>query len=142
MRADTHALAGLLAGLIVFKFFPEFYVIPLAVFAAIMPDFDLAFKIFGMNPLALIIPHRGPTHSLLFVFSTSLIMAYLINSAVGLAFFLGGLSHILLDSLNPKGVPMLWPIPYRTRGRMKYSLVNDIILSGGLVLASVVVWII
>ncbi|WP_280536464.1 metal-dependent hydrolase [Halopenitus sp. POP-27] len=76
-----------------------------------------------------IVPHRGPTHSLLFALAVggifggagSLAASELgVTAAVGLGAF--GLvlgiatvgAHLLADALTPAGVPLLWPLSGRT----------------------------
>ena len=73
------------------------------------------------------VPHRGPTHSLLFaglvgaafagaasLLPPSLAAGAVPFGAVPYAFALGAgsvLAHLLADTLTPAGVPYLWPLP-------------------------------
>jgi len=71
----------------------------LVVIGAVIPDLDY---IIG-------IPHRGITHSLIFVILPVLAMLKLKGKRAALALFLGISSHLILDSVNPMGVPLLYP---------------------------------
>lgn len=102
----------------------------------LLPDIDhKGSTISRSNPVIsffvrLFFTHRGFTHSLL---SLALIagLAYFIASIVGsgigfwiaIGFGIGYASHILLDSFNPKGVPLFYPI------RHKFSFAG--IVTGG-----------
>lgn len=54
-------------------------------------------------------PHRGATHSLLFLALFTLAAAQ-INPSIGTAFFLGYASHIGMDLLNKSPVKLLYPM--------------------------------
>jgi inner membrane protein len=75
------------------------------------------------------VPHRGPTHSLLFAALVGVVFAAagaVVGARTGLAypfglgafgFLLGSLTvlaHLLADSLTPAGVNYLWPLSART----------------------------
>ena len=55
--------------------------------------------------------HRTITHSLPFLLVLALVLypLYRANPGAYLAFLWGYLSHLLLDTLNTNGVPLLWP---------------------------------
>ncbi|MBR3017995.1 MAG: metal-dependent hydrolase [Clostridia bacterium] len=53
--------------------------------------------------------HRGFTHSLLFVFLISYGL-FCFSPDIGIPALIGGLSHLLLDTLNKKPVPWFFPI--------------------------------
>ena len=68
----------------------------------------------------LFVTHRGATHSILFYLMFSL-LGFLIAQTIGtgialwiaIGFSIGYASHILLDSLNPRGVPLFYPLKHR-----------------------------
>ncbi|MGL4737307.1 MAG: metal-dependent hydrolase [Cellulosilyticaceae bacterium] len=88
----------------------------MAVVGSILPDIDhprswlsqqipvlhYPFKIFG---------HRGATHSLLAAAIVFFIMGAIFGgSVITTGITIGYVSHILLDMLNPRGVPLIYPI--------------------------------
>ena len=64
--------------------------------------------------------HRGFTHSLLFVFLISFGL-FCFSPPIGIAALAGGLSHLLLDTLNKKPVPWFFPIGKGFCLRLFYS---------------------
>lgn len=133
MRGATH----LVAGLAVASLWPE----PTLAIAAgvavgsILPDIDHPYSIVGRRVpiLPRLLPHRTITHGLLFA---------LVCGVLYLPLGVGVLLHLLLDALNPAGVPLLWPratkyhIPYihlvRSGGKIDYLL--------GVILWAFIVW--
>ncbi|MEG0579902.1 MAG: metal-dependent hydrolase, partial [Niameybacter sp.] len=66
--------------------------------------------------------HRKATHSLLAVVSLMGLMYVLFGkNYIGLGVGLGYLSHLLLDMLNPRGVPLLYPFT-----KYKYKILGKI----------------
>jgi membrane-bound metal-dependent hydrolase YbcI (DUF457 family) len=89
-----------------------------AVVAASVPDLDLRWL--PRHPwIGRILPHRGPSHSLLGLLlvggppACGLFVVGLCGC--GLALLVGWGSHILLDGLTPAGVALLWPWRRRLR---------------------------
>jgi inner membrane protein len=75
---------------------------------ALLPDADTKRSILGrLIPLWLIFKHRGFTHRLygLFLFSTACLVLFDKNIAV--SFFIGYLSHLILDAFTVKGLKWL-----------------------------------
>lgn len=74
---------------------------------ALVPDVDFLFPVTWGVPFV----HRGITHTLVFA-STVVAVAYLSRSRreVTLASGLALGSHLLIDSLSPMGVPLLFPL--------------------------------
>src|SRR5712692_3655558 len=123
---STHALAGLLLW---FSFEKAGLSAPLGIIAfvlgALLPDIDhpngtirqlAELPDFLARPVAEIIPHRGPTHTIWGAIGFSILtIGLLLGSGIfaatvtGLALFLGYVSHLVLDSLNPTGVDWLKP---------------------------------
>ena len=69
--------------------------------------------------IQLTLGHRGPLHSLAAVALAAWVgmvleLALEVGGLAGLAAFGWG-SHVLLDALTPRGVPLLWPLPLRFR---------------------------
>lgn len=86
-----------------------------AIIGSILPDIDHPnSKINKYNPLSsficAIVKHRTFTHSLLWMVVVSLIGLLLkVNTWAILGLNIGILSHLILDMLNPTGVPLLYP---------------------------------
>lgn len=147
MQYKTHFAGGALITLTVLQHTeyvsPE-QVVPFAVatlIGSVAPDIDHknSFISNRLKPLGFLVrrttTHRGATHSPLIVALFSL----LLYSGLGLTefssysypiafgFFVGAISHVLLDMLNPQGVPLLYPIPKAKRFRIAH------IRTGGLI---------
>ena len=118
------------------------------VFGALLPDIDHPSSKMGklFFPLSLIIAkvcgHRGFTHSALMVVALILVGAHFAGgdfSAQMLVWgIVGYLSHLLLDSFTPKGIPLMWPLKVpvrmplpavRTGGKVEW-LLNALMVMG------------
>lgn len=125
MMAQTHFWGGVIAGTAgaVLVGTPEPVVVGVIAGAAtLIPDIDIPdskiTKLRGLrwisHPLSVVINklggHRGVFHTPLLYAVLALIMAtadvptWLIQS-----FLFGTISHLILDSMNPAGVPLFWP---------------------------------
>ncbi|MGE5478674.1 MAG: metal-dependent hydrolase [Bacteroidales bacterium] len=86
-----------------------------AVLGALLPDIDHPQSWAGRKlriisvPLALVVGHRGITHSALAVAGCLAAMVLLGTGWMAAPIAIGYLSHLLADSLTPSGVPFLWP---------------------------------
>lgn len=65
-----------------------------------------------------IFKHRGFFHSLVGCFLISLLVAA-INRWAGFGFFVGYLSHLVIDCFTRAGVRLFWPSQFRVRGFVK-----------------------
>lgn len=116
-----------------------------AAIGAILPDIDhpkgwlsqkipllhYPFKVFG---------HRGATHSLLAALIIFGVMGAIFGgSVITMGITIGYVSHILLDLLNPRGVPLFYPI---TKEKYKIARIHTgewgEYVVGGLLIASIV----
>ena len=99
MTGKTHALAGACAALALSASGAE---VVMTAFGALLPDVDTANSALGKHAktFADLLPHRGPTHSLIM-----LALSLFVNPWLGL----GVLTHILLDLMTAKGIKLLWP---------------------------------
>ena len=135
MRHNTHMLFSLfmLVGLyelfpILNHYDPFIYAMIFALFGSVFPDIDHPASFISRgywSVLSTVIRkttgHRGWTHSLfgagLFTGILLLILWYFKASLfLAFGFFLGYISHLISDSLNPTGVNWLWP------KRKRYSI--------------------
>jgi len=91
-------------------------------FGAILPDVDaimLATPYFEQF-------HRGPTHSIFFLVLTALLLRRVLSAA---GVFLGGMSHLIIDTLgdnwpyNGVGIAWLWPL---TNERLNFGFLINV----------------
>lgn len=106
MKGTTHLAAGVLATALI----PEMAVPAAAgvILGSILPDIDKSTSMIGHRVpiLPWLLKHRGVTHSILFA-----AVAYAVYPYIGL----GCGIHLILDFINPMGVPLLWPLPRMQR---------------------------
>ncbi|MGI8866077.1 MAG: metal-dependent hydrolase [Rubrobacteraceae bacterium] len=145
MNGTTHAIFGVgaLAGAaLALDVEPALYAYPVAVVAAWLPDVDNPRSTLGnglsrrKNPIAnavtrpvswmlrtasftlvRVVGHRTLTHSLLGM-AIFLLPSWLLLGSFPdliLALSAGCVSHVVADSLNKPGVPLLWPLRWRFR---------------------------
>lgn len=105
MRGYTH-IAGSILLLTVLP--PSLAVIGGLVLGSVLPDIEaegsLITKILPRIP----VEHRTITHSILALAVVSAVASFF-SVQLGLGIFLGYLSHLFLDSMNPTGVPFFYP---------------------------------
>jgi membrane-bound metal-dependent hydrolase YbcI (DUF457 family) len=144
MTPAPHLLSGYLAG----KWAPAEQaarrrVLAAALIGSIAPDFDVAPGLLGGWAGAGL--HRGATHS----FLGAVILAWLIAALLGrsarplrrplfLAAWLGVLTHIFWDWLNPWGVVALWPWTHSFRGSLVHEA--DLYVATILLAAAALTW--
>ncbi|HEV2651706.1 MAG TPA: metal-dependent hydrolase [Rhizomicrobium sp.] len=93
--------------------------IALTAAGALLPDIDHPGSWFGRRllfislPLALIVGHRGVTHSLIAVAAGIGALLYYGLDGYAAPLVVGYLSHLLGDAFTPSGVPLLWPLKPR-----------------------------
>lgn len=122
MMFKTHVVFGVLLGLIAMPYLnPKSKIIFLFVIAiaAGLPDIDSAKSKFGrkIKIIGWIFDHRGIFHALLSVILFSLLFFAVSRSiSYTAAFFIGYLSHIIIDSFNIEGTMPLYPL---TKARLK-----------------------
>lgn len=123
MTWHTHMMGGILfgevAGLLLNQPTPELGLLTLTSgVAALAPDLDQPnskASRYGLNrlvayPLNKLFGHRGFIHSpLLYLVLTSVLILFQVPMWLWLGFFLGTISHLVLDTLNPSGIRWLWP---------------------------------
>ena len=90
--------------------------------AALLPDIDHPNSKLGRRVPILptvinkLVGHRTLTHSILVLFTLTGILYVTTSLSVTVAFFVGYLSHLILDSLTVSGVPFLYPFSRRNYG--------------------------
>lgn len=135
MTAKTHMVGGVAAGLIYIMVnqahvgmtpvsgLEAFGLVSLSVIGSLAPDIDIATSKLGriLGPASgainSLVGHRTICHSpLLLVFLYILVSLRgpgMLNLAIPI--FIGALSHLVLDTLNGAGIPLLWPLTKRFR---------------------------
>lgn len=117
MTYITHIAGGIVVGGIAYTLFPvggPLSFIAGSVLGSLIPDLDhpnafLNKRARGASVLTGF-GHRTLTHSLLFAFLVlGIILAMGVWKGLSIGLFWGILSHLMLDSMNPSGVPWLWP---------------------------------
>ncbi|MGB9859485.1 MAG: metal-dependent hydrolase [Moorellaceae bacterium] len=126
MLYRTHLAAGLCTGfLVAAKTGGNIGTVVLAsAVGALLPDIDQPRSYMGRKvPVSygayLVAGHRGIFHSLIGAVGAALLALAALHkwapvySSLWLPLAAGYLSHLVLDSLNPSGVPWLWPLEIR-----------------------------
>lgn len=154
MLGPTHVVIGVAAGLAVAGDALQVdwsdlttlsqlgWIVTLAALGALLPDIDTGSSTISrflwlprllLSPLFALIPHRGPTHSLLMLVPLSVIFA--LHPLYGPVFVAGYASHIMADMLTKSGVKLLYPLPYNARLLPKFAAIR----TGGLVELAVLI---
>jgi len=136
MTGTTHIGAGLITGIAISKHMAapplqSALIVGAAVAGSLLPDIDTCTSKLGRRiapvsfAVELVIGHRTLLHSLL-----PYVLLYILGSInfpdyriFILSAGSGVLTHLLLDMMNPSGVPLLWPwnkrlhiAPFQTKG--------------------------
>lgn len=152
MRGRTHAAAGVCAGICVashagLPLGTGILVIASSAIGSLLPDLDTFTSTLGRRTapvsflIRLVFGHRTILHAvipwtLLAVLLCGIypdVTTYVSAAAVGVA------THLLLDMLNPAGVPLLWPLGIRFRlGIFRSGGLCDRLLGIGLSVAAII----
>lgn len=109
----------------------QYVFLALILFASLLPDIDSAESLIGskVKVLSFIFKHRGVIHSIFTMMIFGIILLIITpNLYYLLAFVIGYLSHLMLDSLTPKGIPLLWPAKKRLNGSFRTTGLVDWLL--------------
>lgn len=114
----THVLISLVVYSIISKYVhidkPVIYVIPLLIFATLLPDIDHKnSKIGKFSSLHEVLDHRGITHTLAALVVLSLPVLLLGGTEYFLVFWIGYSLHLIGDCFNIVGVKLLYPFSNR-----------------------------
>ena len=132
MNGLTHAAGGVVAGCLIGAAGTEEplgWLMAASAAGALIPDIDTPHSriqkyIPGAGAVVgHTLRHRGVTHSLAFTAAMYVLLTFTlpVPGVYIKAFAAGMISHLLLDSLNPMGVPWMWPLP----GRFGIPLVSS-----------------
>ena len=138
MRFRTHLAFSFLIGLLIINSFNiqnKTIFITMLLVASALPDIDSYKSKIGkkVKPISFLINlffrHRGIFHSLSLLILISALIS-IVNHETAAAFFIGYLSHLVLDSLTPSGVMFFYPFSMkRTKGLIRTgSLFENILL--------------
>jgi len=117
MMFRTHLLFSFLIGLLIINSFNiqnKIVFIIIILLASALPDIDSYKSKIGKKIklisflINLFFRHRGIFHSLFLLIPISVFIA-IINPEIAAAFFIGYLSHLVLDSLTPEGIMLFYP---------------------------------
>ena len=133
----THIIFSFLISLLIINSFDiqnKIIFIAILLTASVIPDIDSYKSKIGkkIKPLSFLINvflgHRGLFHSIFLLILLSLLIM-LVSYELTIAFFIGYLSHLALDSLTPEGVMFFYPFSRkRTKGFIRTgSLVENIL---------------
>lgn len=117
MTYMTHVAGGIVVGGIAYTLFPVGGVLSFmagSVLGSLIPDLDHPSAFLNKRARCASVltgfGHRTLTHSLLFAFLVlGITLAMGVWKGLSIGLFWGILSHLMLDSMNPSGVPWLWP---------------------------------
>lgn len=130
MLFRTHALFGILVWFLLDLFIEmPLFVLGFALFGSIFVDIDSRRSNIGRKLwfLSWIFKHRGIMHSLFGCLVLSLIVGAF-NLWAGFGFFVGYVSHLVMDCFTKMGVRLFWPLSSRVRGFVRSgSWVEDVI---------------
>jgi len=122
MMGSTHSSAGVALGaaLAINAHQPMLAILGLAAvagIAALAPDIDHPKSTLGRRVMvgALVFHHRGFLHSPLALALLGLACWYFLPALPSTVIVAGYGSHLLLDALNPQGIPLLYPSERRFR---------------------------
>lgn len=125
MTGKTHIAAGAVVGLAAAWLMQQrglnissaeaYFVGGMGALGGLIPDIDIPTSKLGskLKPLSSVIKvvfgHRSITHAPVVYIALGLLF-YKLGTWCGLVFCIGALSHLLLDALNKKGIPLLYPL--------------------------------
>lgn len=96
-----------------------FFVLGFILLATAFVDIDIGSskigKVWIFRPLQWLTKHRGVIHSLPAALLISLVIAGF-NNWAGFGFFVGYVSHLLMDCLTKSGVRLFWPLKFKIKG--------------------------
>ncbi|EHJ09211.1 metal-dependent hydrolase [Staphylococcus simiae] len=133
MTGKTHASCGVLVGALTTQYFhtdlfSSVTIIIIATIASLLPDIchtqskiGRRFKVISFF-IRLFIGHRTFTHSILFIILIASLLHLIYTPIYYMAAVIAGLaSHIILDMLTPKGVKLLYPLPFDIKSPITFK---------------------
>lgn len=149
MRYETHLVFGLLVGLISLSFIEvsnKFLYLLFVLLGSLLPDLDkrksfMANKVKFSYLIEKILGHRRIFHSIFPIIVLYFLFVYYLRLKVmGYGIIIGYGSHLLIDSLNVKGVGFLNPVfDKRVRWKIKTGGIFEYFLFGVSLILSVLI---
>ncbi len=132
MLFKTHLVFAFLIGLLTYHYIalaPQIY-IAILILSSMVPDIDITTSKLGRHVklIGFLFTHRGFFHSLLALFLFSFLLSIAIPFIYIIPFFIGYLSHLILDAINYQGIMFLYPFPIKIKGIMKVGGLAEIIV--------------
>jgi len=130
MKWYTHVV---FAGLIVLLLKFDFLMSLVALFASLIADMDTPKSKIGEKVKVLswilnkIFGHRKLFHSLIFAGILSAVI-WIFSFKIAFAFFIGYLSHLVIDCLNKEGIMIFYPLKLKFKGFIKTGGILEHIL--------------
>ncbi|OYT36207.1 hypothetical protein B6U91_01705 [Candidatus Pacearchaeota archaeon ex4484_71] len=122
MYARTHLVVALFLSLVFLHSAGGVVFLSATLFFALFPDVDSQNSWIGkkkiFKPVRFFTKHRGVLHSSSFMLFLGIIIYFLFPSVFE-GFLLGYGSHLILDSLTPRGIKLFWPLDLRLKGRFR-----------------------
>ena len=107
------------------------YVLIFVLLATIFVDIDAQSSRVGnrwyLRPLQWMTRHRGILHSLFLAVLLSLVIG-VVSLWAGFGFFVGYVSHLILDCFTKSGVGLFWPFGWKLKGFVRSGgIVEDVV---------------
>jgi inner membrane protein len=130
MLFRTHVLFGFLVFFILERFVDmPVFVLGFVLLGAVFVDVDSCSSKIGRRFwfLSWFFRHRGILHSLVAGLVSSLIVGFF-SLWAGFGFFVGYVSHLIMDCFTRMGVKLFWPLDFRVKGFVRSgSWVEDVV---------------
>lgn len=127
MLGRTHTVIGLLIGFLIIEsveasFTGKVAIVVLALAGVVLPDVDIGTSMLGkrLKMFSWFVKHRGFFHTPIFLLLSVILLTPFLTTMQLIAFSAGMVSHLLLDGMTPKGIPLL-----TERIRMKGMVKTD-----------------
>jgi len=102
MQRNTHIAVGLFLTTIIVKIFNlDVSLIIFSAFGAIFPDIDFKKEIRHL--------HRKLLHNVWAISIVSILISFILGIYISIMFFIGAVSHLIVDSFTPMGIYPLYP---------------------------------
>ncbi len=143
MKCKTHLAFALLISVLFIKLADTIYdlammdkivLLSLILFFSLFPDIDHPGSKLGrkVKPLSFLLNilagHRGLMHGLIVPFFLFFIISFFGYRLYAIAVLIGGISHLVLDSLTKSGVRWFFPLKFRIKGPFVSGGIADSVL--------------
>jgi len=113
---------GLFVNLVLLSLGKWYEVLFFVLLGSLIPDIDFSRSKVGRKfgfiseVIEFVFGHRRLFHSLFFAILLGFLIYYLFNLRFGILFFIGYLSHLVVDGLTKEGVRLFHPLKYKVKG--------------------------